>query len=241
MPAGAVVMMPVGVVTVFGGRERVDVRPEGMVSGGVVAVGVAGYGRLTQQQTRQQQQRHDPAVHSVPSLATSKQSITPTRYRRDAIPCLSANERAVQHPRRLNAALTSFSHRRPALTAFNKAHPAAGEAFRDAIVSDLVPVGAAETDLAERVAMLTLLLRRVSAFETAVVTQQSDEAAQLVKKGTPIGVSARPNTRPLRTPPPNGGIEVRGRVWLSGRASAAPASIPGVFSPRSGPPAGRRR
>jgi hypothetical protein len=59
--------------------------------------------------------------------------------------------------------------------------PAEWEAFRDAVVSDLAPVGAVETLLAERVALMLWKLRRVNVYEAAIVTQLSDEAAQQVR------------------------------------------------------------
>ncbi len=59
--------------------------------------------------------------------------------------------------------------------------PAEWDRFRGEVVADLAPVGSVEEALAERVALLLWRLRRVSAFETAVVTQQSDEAARRVR------------------------------------------------------------
>jgi hypothetical protein len=44
------------------------------------------------------------------------------------------------------------------------------EAFRDGISATLAPVGALETELADRVASLTWRLRRVAAYETGVTT-----------------------------------------------------------------------
>lgn len=56
--------------------------------------------------------------------------------------------------------------------------PSAWEAFREAMVADLVPVGMMEMELAERVASLSWRLRRVSAFEVGVVSLTSDQVAQ---------------------------------------------------------------
>jgi hypothetical protein len=53
----------------------------------------------------------------------------------------------------------------------------AWEQFRDAVVDDLTPVGALEEELAERVAVLSWRLRRVTSYEAGVVTRNSDRAA----------------------------------------------------------------
>ena len=42
--------------------------------------------------------------------------------------------------------------------------PAAWEAYRDAVVSDLAPIGVLETELADRVAMLSWRLRLMLMF-----------------------------------------------------------------------------
>lgn len=56
--------------------------------------------------------------------------------------------------------------------------PSTWEVFREAMVADLAPVGMMESELAERVALLYWRLRRVSTFETGVVSLASDQAAQ---------------------------------------------------------------
>jgi len=54
----------------------------------------------------------------------------------------------------------------------------AWEAFREAMVADLAPVGMLDLELAERVALLSWRLRRVSTFEAGVVSLASDQAAK---------------------------------------------------------------
>lgn len=56
--------------------------------------------------------------------------------------------------------------------------PSAWEAFRESMVADLAPVGMLELELAERVALLSWRLRRVSTFEVGVVNLASDQAAK---------------------------------------------------------------
>ena len=63
--------------------------------------------------------------------------------------------------------------------------PAAWEAYREAVVSDLAPVGMLETELADRVALLSWRLRRVSAFEAGVVARTSDKAARRARGEEP--------------------------------------------------------
>jgi hypothetical protein len=52
--------------------------------------------------------------------------------------------------------------------------------FREVMVADLAPVGAVEEELADRVALLSWRLRRVSSYEAGVVTRASDRAASRV-------------------------------------------------------------
>lgn len=56
--------------------------------------------------------------------------------------------------------------------------PAVWEEYREAVVSDLAPVGVLEAELADRVAVLAWRLRRVAAFEAGVVARNSDRAAR---------------------------------------------------------------
>jgi hypothetical protein len=69
--------------------------------------------------------------------------------------------------------------------------PAAWEAYRDALASDLAPVGVLEADLADRVALLSWRLRRVSAYEAGAITYASDQAARRVR-GEEVGASLVP-------------------------------------------------
>lgn len=50
------------------------------------------------------------------------------------------------------------------------------EAFRDGVVADLAPVGVLETELADRVAVLSWRLRRATAFEAGVVAAACERA-----------------------------------------------------------------
>ncbi len=59
--------------------------------------------------------------------------------------------------------------------------PATWEEYRDAVVSDLAPVGVLETELADRVALLSWRLRRVSAFESGAITRNSEKATRRVR------------------------------------------------------------
>ena len=55
------------------------------------------------------------------------------------------------------------------------------EQFRDGLVSDLAPVGFLETELADRVALLSWRLRRVICYEAGVITRSSDSAVRRVR------------------------------------------------------------
>jgi hypothetical protein len=59
--------------------------------------------------------------------------------------------------------------------------PAVWEDYRDAVVSNLAPVGVLEIELADRVALLSWRLRRVSAFETGVVIRSLGKATHRVR------------------------------------------------------------
>src|SRR5262245_21378715 len=59
--------------------------------------------------------------------------------------------------------------------------PKEWEAYRAGIVAALAPVGTLETELVERVAVLTWRLRRVVRFETAVTAAGIDEAVARVR------------------------------------------------------------
>lgn len=54
------------------------------------------------------------------------------------------------------------------------------QAFRTAMIADLAPVGALEGELAERVAVLSWRLRRVSDYEAGTVARASDRSAHRV-------------------------------------------------------------
>ena len=75
--------------------------------------------------------------------------------------------------------------------------PAAWEAFREAMVADLAPVGVLETELADRVALLSWRLRRVSTIEAGAITRNSDKAARK-SQGEPDGDDGEPADTPKR-------------------------------------------
>ena len=78
--------------------------------------------------------------------------------------------------------------------------PAAWEEYRDAMVADLTPVGVLETELADRVALLSWRLRRVSGFEAGAVARNSDKAARKARGDDPVderlGITAPPPVTP---------------------------------------------
>ncbi len=55
------------------------------------------------------------------------------------------------------------------------------EQFRDGLVSDLAPLGFIESELADRVALLSWRLRRVTCYEASVITRSSDSAVKRVR------------------------------------------------------------
>ena len=59
--------------------------------------------------------------------------------------------------------------------------PEQWEAFRDAMLHDLAPAGVLEAELAERVALLTWRLRRVSAYESGVIARNSDRTVRRLR------------------------------------------------------------
>lgn len=118
--------------------------------------------------------------------------------------------------------------------------PAAWEEYRDAVVSDLAPVGILETELADRVALLAWRLRRVAAFEAGVVARASDRAARRARGEETdepadtfslFGRTRRP-THPL--------VEARERVEHAERAVADGERLAPLLARLSAAPDGER-
>lgn len=100
----------------------------------------------------------------------------------------TANQRNAQHstgPKadagnavaRLNAVAHGL---RAAATVVPGEDAAAWEEYRDAIVSDLAPAGMLETELADRVTLLSWRLRRVASDEAGVAARASDKVVRAV-------------------------------------------------------------
>lgn len=118
--------------------------------------------------------------------------------------------------------------------------PAAWEEYREAVVSDLAPVGVVEAELADRVALLAWRLRRVAAFEAGVVARASDKAARRARGEEAdepadtfplFGRSRRP-THPL--------VEARERVEHAERALADGERLAPLLALLSAAPDGER-
>ncbi len=112
---------------------------------------------------------------SVPLMTTLAKR---TANRRNAQQSTGPKTNAGKAVARLNAVAHGLRAASPVVPGED---PATWEEYRDAVVSDLAPVGVLETELADRVALLSWRLRRVSAFEAGVIARTSDKAARRVR------------------------------------------------------------
>jgi hypothetical protein len=78
--------------------------------------------------------------------------------------------------------------------------PVVWEAFRDAVVADLNPVGVFEQELADRVASLAWRLRRVARYEAGVADRGVDRAGRKVREDDEPGDPASGRRRGRKLP-----------------------------------------
>jgi hypothetical protein len=135
-----------------------------------------------------------PSPHSVPPMTTLAKR---TANQRNAQLSTGPKSDAGKAVARLNAVAHGLRAHSPVVPGED---PATWEAYRDAVVSDLRPVGVLETELADRVALLSWRLRRVIAFEVGTVARASDKAARKARGDDPLderlGITAPPPATP---------------------------------------------